>query len=287
MINFLHTFQPNSIAFTISSLAIHWYGLFLLIGIVLGYWLVGKLAHRQELSKEVVTSLYVNVLIGGLIGARVYHVLTDWQFYGNNLNQILAVWNGGLAIHGGILGAVVVVIYYVKKHNVNFWKVADLFAPAAILGQAIGRWGNYFNQELFGRPTDSSWGIPISPLNRPAGFEQFEYFHPTFLYESLINLAIFGILLFIFKKQRTTSASAEASADRPSLFPKSAGVRSGMIFWLYIGLYSAGRMMVESIRINPTAYVFGIALPLLVSAILAATALVMILKTLSFKRKPE
>ncbi|MBI1961367.1 MAG: prolipoprotein diacylglyceryl transferase, partial [Parcubacteria group bacterium] len=163
MVNILHTFNPEPIAFSIGPFGVHWYGLFLLAGILVGYWLVGTLAKRGGLSLEMAGSLYVNALIGGFFGARAYHVASDWGFYGSNPDQIVAVWNGGLAIHGAMLGALAVIMYYVKKRGLNFWKLADLFALPAILGQAIGRWGNYFNQELFGAPTDASWGIPINP----------------------------------------------------------------------------------------------------------------------------
>jgi len=261
MLNILHSYTPNPIAFNIGSFAIHWYGLFLLIGILIGYWLVGKLAHREDLSKDIVTSLYVNVLIGGLISARIYHVLTDWGFYGSNLDQVLAVWNGGLAIHGAMIGGVLTAFYFVKKHNINFWKIADLFAMAAILGQAIGRWGNYFNQELFGKPISTAWSIPIDAANRPLGFEQFQYFHPTFLYESILNLIIFGILFWVFKKKK-----------RPV----------GLIFWMYIGLYSLARIIVESFRINEAAMIFGMRLPLLVSVVLLVVAGGMIIRKVKY-----
>jgi len=262
---FLHTFNPHPIVFSIGSFGVHWYGLFLVLGILIGYWLTGKLSKRAGLSAEMVGSLYINALIGGFMGSRIYHVLTEWQFYSVNPEQIFAVWNGGLAIHGAMLGAICVVAYYAKKEHFNIWKLADLFVLPAILGQAIGRWGNYFNQELFGGPTDALWGIPINPINRPLGYEQYHYFHPTFLYESLINITIFCILLLIFKKQK-----------RPD----------GLVFWLYLGLYSAGRMIVESFRINPAAMVGAIRLPFLVSILLAVGSLVMVLKTLSAKHKP-
>ena len=266
MINFLHTYIPDPIAFSIGAFSIHWYGLFMAAAILIGYFLVGKLAQYQGLQKQIITSLYVNVLIGGLIGARIYHVLNDWSFYASRLDQIPAVWNGGLAIHGAMIGGVLTALYFVKKHKINFWKVADLFVVPAILGQAIGRWGNYFNQELFGRPTDAAWGIPIQMSNRPQEYIQNEYFHPAFLYESILNLAIFAILLMVFKKQ-----------NRPD----------GLVFWLYLGLYSAVRILVESVRINQTAIVSGVRLPILVSIVLAVLSLGIILKTLSFKHKPQ
>lgn len=265
MLNILHTFHPNPIAFSVGPFGVHWYGLLLALAILAGYWITGKLAPKQGLAKDAVSGLYVNALIGGFIGARLYHVITDWGFYGSNPGQIIAVWNGGLAIHGAMLGALLVILYYVKRLNLNFWKIADLFALSAILGQAIGRWGNYFNQELFGRPTDSALGIPINLENRPLGFERYEYFHPAFLYESLINVAVFGILLAVFKKQK-----------RPP----------GIVFWLYLGLYSAGRSIVESFRINAAAMVGSIRLPLLVSVVLVVASFGAILKALAFKHKP-
>ncbi|MEK7189202.1 MAG: prolipoprotein diacylglyceryl transferase [Patescibacteria group bacterium] len=266
MLGVLHTFQPSPVAFSIGPFAIHWYGLLLVAAILAGNWFVVRFAKYCGLEKEVVQSALVNAIIGGFVGARLYHVITDWGFYGRNLGEIIAVWNGGLAIHGAMLGALLVILYYVRRFRLNFWKLADLFALAAILGQAIGRWGNYFNQELFGRPTDLPWGIPISPINRPAGFQQYEYFHPTFLYESLANLAIFAILFAIFKQQK-----------RPV----------GLVFWLYIGLYSLGRAVLEVFKINDAAYVFGLRLPLVVSAVLAIVSIAAILKPLAAKHKPE
>ncbi|MDZ4221527.1 MAG: prolipoprotein diacylglyceryl transferase, partial [Patescibacteria group bacterium] len=179
MLNFLHMFEPSPIAFAIGPLGVHWYGLLLGAAVLAGYWLVGKLAPKQGLPKGVALGIFVNALIGGFVGARLYHVVTDWGFYGAHPDQIIAVWNGGLAIHGAMLGSAAVVLYGAKKHHLNIWKLADVFAVAAILGQAIGRWGNYFNQELFGRPTGLPFGIPIDPQNRPERFEAFTHFHPT------------------------------------------------------------------------------------------------------------
>jgi len=266
MLNFLHAFEPSPIAFSVGPFSVHWYGLFLALAVVAGYWLVEKLAKRQDMAAEQAGTVFINALIGGFAGGRIYHVITDWGFYGRHVGEIIAVWNGGLAIHGAILGALTVIVYYTKKRGINFWKLADLFAPAAILGQAIGRWGNYFNQELFGRPTDTAWGIPINPISRPIGYEQYEYFHPAFLYESLINAAIFAFLVVVFQKK-----------SRPD----------GLVFWLYIGLYSAGRIIVESFRINSAAMVGSLRLPLLVSILLVGASIAALLKALAAKHKPQ
>ncbi|PIZ81560.1 MAG: prolipoprotein diacylglyceryl transferase, partial [Parcubacteria group bacterium CG_4_10_14_0_2_um_filter_41_6] len=204
MINFFHTYIPEPIAFQIGSLSIHWYGVILVVAILAGYWIVNRLSRSSGLNQEAISSIYVNTLIIGFIGARLYHVISDWGFYGSNMSQILAVWNGGLAIHGAIIGAVLSVLYFSRKYKINFWKILDIFAIAGILGQAIGRWGNYFNQELFGAPTDSWIGIPIDVAHRAEGFVQYTHFHPAFLYESLLCLAVFIILCVVFKKQTTT-----------------------------------------------------------------------------------
>jgi len=276
MLNPLHIYIPSPIAFHIGPLSIHWYGLFLMFAILIGYFIVIKLSKKSNLKEEEISSLFINVLIAGLIGARIYHVLGEFSFYRNNLGEILAIWNGGLAIHGAIIGAVLMVFYYTRSHKQDFWKIVDIFVIPSILGQAIGRWGNYFNQELFGKPTDAGLGIPIDIAHRPIEFIQNTHFHPTFLYESLINLVIFGILLFVFKKQ--------TSQRLVGLWPKRS---SGMVFWMYIVLYSLGRIVVESLRINQAAMIGLIRLPLLVSVLLAILSAVMILKTLTFKHKKE
>lgn len=275
MINFFHTYIPEPIAFQIGPLSIHWYGVILVVAILAGYWIVNRLSRSSGLNQEAISSIYVNTLIIGFIGARLYHVISDWGFYGKHLNQIFAVWNGGLAIHGAIIGAVLSVLYFSRKYKINFWKILDIFAIAGILGQAIGRWGNYFNQELFGAPTDSWIGIPIDVAHRAEGFVQYTHFHPAFLYESLLCLAVFIILCVVFKKQTTTPLSWQER------------LRGGLVFWLYIGLYSFVRIIVESIRVNDAALVAGIRLPLLVSVLLALLSIAMILKSLAFYHKKE
>ena len=265
MFNLLHLYEPNSIAFKIGFLSIYWYGIILVCAILSGYWIINKLSLKSGLSSEIISSIYVNALIFGFIGARAWHVASFWQSYIHNPIQIFAVWNGGLAIHGAIIGAVLSVIYFSGKNKINFWKIADLFALAAVLGQAIGRWGNYFNQELFGSPTGLWWGIPIDLARRPAGYARYEYFHPAFLYESALCVLIFVMLIFVFKKQK-----------RPH----------GLVFWLYLALYSSARIIVESIRINDAAMIFSIRLPILTSAIFAAISIIAIARLLVIRRAP-
>lgn len=245
MLNFLHTYLPQPILFTLGNVSVHWYGLILAIAVLLGYWLVIKMAKQRSLEIDLVSNIYLNLLIWGFIGARLYHILNEWSYYNSHLTETIAVWKGGLAIHGAIIAGILVVYYYSRLRKVNFWLLADLYSLPLILGQALGRWGNYFNQELFGRPTNLAWGIPIETSNRPFGFIDNIYFHPTFLYESIWNFVVLGLLYFIWRKNKN---------------------KPGLVFWAYIILYSLGRLVVESFRIDRTPLIFGWRLPLLISA---------------------
>jgi len=248
----LSTYIPTPLAFSIRGFAVHWYGLILVIAIVAGYGIAGWLARRQRIEKSLIQTIYVNTLIWGIVGARLYHVLNEPAFYWNNPSQIPAVWNGGLAIHGALVAGALCLYYYARKHQFSFYQLADLFVLPAILGQAIGRWGNYFNQELFGAPSNLPWAIPIEPVYRPYGYEQFSHFHPTFLYESAFNLLVFILLLFVFRKKQ-----------RPQ----------GLVLWLYVGIYSVGRIMTEALRVDRTPIIGGIRLPLMVSIALAVVGI--------------
>ncbi len=254
MIPFLSTYTPHAIAVSIGPFAIHWYGLCLVMAIIVGYLVVGSVAHYQNITKEQAYTMYVNTLIWGIIGARVYHIFNEPVFYWNNPSHMLALWNGGLAIHGGLIAGALVLWYYARKYKLTFYALADLFVIPAIIGQAIGRWGNYFNQELFGGPTQLPWAIPIDVVYRPQGFEQYTHFHPTFLYESIWNLGVFALLYWLIKKQ-----------NKPQ----------GLILWLYIGVYSIGRVITEVLRIDRVPIIGGIRLPLMVSVALAIAGCVM------------
>ena len=197
--NFLHTFQPQSIAFSVGSLAVHWYGICIVLGIVSGLSVALRVAEKYNIKKDDIYDVVFYVILGSLIGARIYAVLLFLPFYLKNPSEIIQVWHGGLAIHGAIIGGALTLLWYVRKKKKFFWQLADIFAPALALGQAVGRWGNYFNQELYGKPSDAPWAIPIELHNRVSGFEEVTYFHPTFLYESLMNFGVFLLLLLLHK----------------------------------------------------------------------------------------
>lgn len=254
--DFFHTYIPQPVLLNIGPISIHWYGLILALGILLGYGLAIKLARQRNFDSELITAIYTNLIIWGFIGARLYHVLGEWFYYSQNPAKIIAVWEGGLAIHGGIIAGAITLYYYARKHKVNFWALADLFSLPLLLGQALGRWGNYFNQELFGRPTSLPWGIPIALRYRPADYVVYDYFHPAFLYESLWDFLALGVLYYLWRKNKN---------------------QAGLVFWAYLGLYGLGRGAVELIRINPTPIIFGARLPFLVSAALVLASIICVI----------
>jgi phosphatidylglycerol:prolipoprotein diacylglycerol transferase len=262
MFNFLHNFSPSPMVISFGAINIYWYGLFVVLGTMAGLTVSLKLAKKFGLSSETAFDLAFWLIIWGLVGARLYHVLLEWSYYSAHPLSIIKVWEGGLAIHGGIIGALLATLFYSLKYKINFWTLGGIFAPALALGQAIGRWGNYFNQELFGLPTALPWGIPIDLINRPHLYLSAEYFHPTFLYESIGDLIIFGILLFIIS--RFVSKKEE----------KSAGGKIAIL--TYLILYSALRFGLEFLRTDRTAYLFGMRWPQIASLIIFTLAIALL-----------
>ena len=246
MLNFLHTFEPQPILLQLGPLALRWYGLLLVAGMVAGVLVVLRLARQDKIGSDEVFDLAFYLVIFSLLGARLYAVLLELPYYLNNPFEIIAVWHGGLAIHGAIIAGGLTLLVYCRKKRQSFWQWADRLVVALPLGQAIGRWGNYFNQELFGKPTDLPWGIPISPVNRPVEYLTSPYFHPTFLYESLLNLLNVGLLLFLFPKLKQ---------------------RSGVLAGLYLINYAVIRTLMESLRIDSTPLLFGVRWPIVASAV--------------------
>jgi prolipoprotein diacylglyceryl transferase len=169
----------------------------------------------------------------GLVGARAWHVATDHDLYfgkGGDPVGALEIWHGGLGIWGAIAGGLLGAWFYCRRHGILLRPLADALAPSLLLAQVIGRFGNYFNQELFGRPTTQPWGLEIDPAHRPAGYEQYATFHPTFLYEGLWNLAAIAVLLWLDRRFR---------------------LGYGRVFALYVMLYTLGRGWIEDLRIDP------------------------------------
>jgi len=232
MINFLHHFQPQRLAFDLGPIHVYWYGLILVSAMILGLITAIKLAKKNNIDKEEVIDLAFWLIIFGIIGARLYDVLLNLAYYLQHPFQILAIWQGGLAIHGGIIAGLITIAVWARKKNVWLWLA--IITPAVALGQAIGRFGNYFNQELFGKPTNLPWGIPIDLVNRPNQYISAEFFHPTFLYESLGCALIFLILLWLHRKKKNNSHQNQ------------------LIVLLYLCSYSLLRFVLEFWRIDDT-----------------------------------
>jgi phosphatidylglycerol---prolipoprotein diacylglyceryl transferase len=226
----------------LGSLYFRFYGLILMTGAIsaayVAYRMLGKM---KEKDPDLVWDGLIWALIFGIIGARLYHVFTpsqslldmgiDTRYYLTHPLAMLSVWRGGLGMPGAILGGVLGIYIFARRKGINFLRLLDAAAPGIALAQAIGRWGNFVNQELYGPPTDLPWGIAIDPINRLAGYEAFETFHPLFLYESIWNLASFFLLLWLFRRY-------------------GKKLISGDLFLAYLVTYPVGRFLLEFIRLD-------------------------------------
>jgi phosphatidylglycerol---prolipoprotein diacylglyceryl transferase len=224
--------SPGPIIFQWGFLTVRWYGLLIASAVIIGVNLSQYLAKQRDINPLLIQKLVIWLVVAAIPCARLYYVIFQWSDYVNHPGDILAVWKGGIAIHGAILGGLASALLFSRWHQVSFWKLVDVVAPSLILGQAIGRWGNFFNSEAFGSPTDLPWKLFIPSDRRPPGLENVEYFHPTFLYESLWNLAVLFLLLAIFR-----NASKENSR-----------IKDGTIFLIYLVTYSIGRFWIEGLR---------------------------------------
>ncbi|MBF2077107.1 MAG: prolipoprotein diacylglyceryl transferase [Synechococcales cyanobacterium T60_A2020_003] len=226
--------SPGRILVQLGPLSIRWYGALIAIAVVVGLNLSRWLSKKRNMDPELVTDLAFWLVLAAIPCARLYYVLFEWSYYSQHPNEILAVWKGGIAIHGAVLGGILATIIFARLNRVSFWQLADVVAPSLILGQAIGRWGNFFNSEAFGRPTDLPWKLYIPPEQRPRGYADFSYFHPTFLYESLWNIGVFSLLITLFFW----------GLRRPGR------LKPGTIFLTYWVGYSLGRFWIEGLRMD-------------------------------------
>lgn len=206
--NFWQQLQPPSAALHFGWLTIYWYGLIVTLAIVAAFLLIRKFYLEYNSSDKQLVDVLFWVIIWGLIGARFFHVfIFQWDYYSWHLDEILQIWQGGIAIQGAIFFGFLVLWFFSIKRQFNLWQWTDMIAPGLVLAQAIGRWGNYFNQELYGLPTNLPWAINISYELRVIGYEGKELFHPVFLYESLLSLILLGILLYWRKKLKVGQLS--------------------------------------------------------------------------------
>ncbi len=206
----------NPIAFTIFGIEVAWYGILISMGILFGIGIATYRAKKEGLYNDVIIDLSLIAVPVAIVGARAYYVIFSWDYYAKHPEQILNIRQGGLAIHGAIIGGVLVGYLFSRYKKIKFWTLADICAPSIILGQAIGRWGNYANQEAHGGPTNLPWAIEVNGVR----------VHPTFLYESIWNFIVFCFLSYYSGKKKY----------------------NGEIFILYMILYSVARFFIEGLR---------------------------------------
>lgn len=228
---------PFPVFFKAGPLALTYYGLLVALGIVVATWLTGRELRRKGhdggYALAIEALLFVVPL--GLIGARFSYVVANYDLYANNpIPAVLEVWGGGLEVFGGLVGGLVGLLIFARLRGIGALALADAAAPGVVLGQAIGRWGDYFNQELFGPPSDLPWAIRIAPENRPAEFADATSFHPAFLYESILDVLACLLLLWIARRF-------------------GGGLRDGAVFLLYVVLFSAGHLLVDTLRLDLAA----------------------------------
>ena len=232
--------SPSSpFIFHAGALAPRWYGVVIAAGIFVGWLLARRELRRRDLDPEIAATVALWAIPFGIVGARIYHVVTDYELYRSHTERMFDIAGGGLGLPGVILGGALGAAIGARRQGIAPAVMFDILAPALVAAQAIGRWGNYFNQELFGGPTSLPWGIRIDVAHRPAGYQAFTTFHPTFLYESLWDACVLVGLLW--------------------LIPRVLGrARGGAVFLAYLTAYSAGRLVVESMRVDYAHRLLGL-----------------------------
>ena len=245
--------SPSQILLSIGNFHIYYYGVVMALAIIVGVIISDYLFSQKYNKKEVIYDLAPYVIITGIIGARLYYCILNYSFYLRFPTEILAIRHGGISIHGAILGGIIGILLYAKRRNLPFFRLTDFSVVGLSIGQAIGRWGNFFNSEAFGLPTNLPWGLYIQPQYRPIPYTNYEYFHPAFLYESILDFVIFVILLFIIKKG----------------WNKIEGLNT----FIYLILYSMVRILVESVRIDSAAYIYGVPIAIIVSVCIIVVSL--------------
>ncbi|MCY7779227.1 prolipoprotein diacylglyceryl transferase [Bacillus haynesii] len=251
------TIEPlNPIAFHLGPIAVHWYGIIIGLGALLGLWLAVREGERRGLHKDTFVDLVLFAIPIAILCARAYYVIFQWGYYSEHPDQIIQIWNGGLAIHGGLIGAVLTGIIYAKVKGLSFWKLADIAAPSILLGQAIGRWGNFMNQEAHGEAVSRAFlenlHLPDFIINQM--YIDGQYYQPTFLYESLWSFTGVVVLLLLRK----------------------ANLKRGELFLIYVIWYSMGRCYIEGLRTDSLMLTENLRIAQVISIVLILCAAALI-----------
>lgn len=227
-------FNIDSVAFTVMGKDIYWYGIIIALGFALAIIICSHLAGKNGLNSDVIVDFVLYAAPLGIIGARLYYVIFEWDYYKEHLADIVKIWNGGLAIYGGIITAIAVAVVYARVKKINLGLLCDIGSVGLLIGQMVGRWGNFVNQEAFGTNTTLPWGMTGNEIKEELGFllasgvnvDPNVPVHPTFLYESLWNLVFLSVFIALFSKRRF----------------------NGEIFASYLISYGTGRFFIESLR---------------------------------------
>jgi prolipoprotein diacylglyceryl transferase len=243
--------SPSTNVIKIGPLSLHMYGLMLALGVLVAYKIAEHRYAQRGRDPVDISKMSVVVVVSGVLGARIYHLFTGYNWDQDGIAGAFQIWKGGLSIWGAVGGGLIGVLVMCRYLRLDTFVVMDAIGPAVAVAQAIGRWGNWFNQELFGKPTTLPWGLEIDPKHRPARYLSNRTFQPTFLYESLWCLFFFGVIVW---------------AERRFRF------RKGQSFALYVAMYTLGRVFFEALRSDPASEIFGVRFNLLLSAVLCVGA---------------
>ena len=253
----------NNVLLKIGPFTIYWYSFFILTAFILGYFLATKEFKRHNISLSFLNDYFFYLVPIVIVGARLYYCIFEWEYYADDLMQIFAVWNGGLAIHGGVFAGIIFTIYYTRKHKINSLRMLDIAAPALIIGQAIGRWGNFFNQEAYGPVTTLATlkNLPIPQFVIDGMNIGGTYHHPTFFYESVACLIGFIIMMIVRRSKK---------------------VKLGQISAIYFMIYGTTRFFIEAMR-QDSLMLGSIKVAQLVSIILLLVGITMFVRQLHSK----
>ncbi|MCK0472989.1 prolipoprotein diacylglyceryl transferase [Halalkalibacter sp. APA_J-10(15)] len=253
----------NPVFLELGPFTIYWYGILIGFGVFLGYFLASREAVKRGMPKDTIADLLLYGIPISILSARLYYVVFRWEHFADNPIDVIKIWEGGLAIHGALIGAVLTCYVFTKKKNLSFWQLADVVAPSIILGQAVGRWGNFMNQEVYGGPVTREFleGLFLPEFIINQMYIGGTYYHPTFLYESIWNLL--GLVLLLWLRRFS--------------------VRQGEIFLSYLIWYSVGRFFIEEIRLD-FLLVGGLKTAQVVSVLLVIGAVILMIYR---RRQPD
>lgn len=250
--------QPlNPVAFSLGPITVHWYGVIIGVGLALALILAMREGEKRGLHKDIFADLMLWAIPIAIISARIYYVAFEWEYYIQNPGNIIKIWNGGIAIHGALIGSVITAYVFSKKRGISFWQLADIAAPSIILGQAIGRWGNFMNQEAHGGEVTRAFlenlYLPDFIINQM--YINGAYYHPTFLYESIWNLLIFILLISL----------------------RRVNLRRGEMFLSYVIWYSVGRYFIEGLRTDSLMLTETLRMAQMISIVLIIGSIILII----------